>query len=217
MKFRQEFSVAQPVDRLWAFFEKPEQVAACIPGVEEVAPIAGNSFDLRASQRLGPLSATFEAKVRITEKVPGERIAFTATGRAVRGAVGSFRASNLVLLQPRGAETAVLVEGEAALAGVLGSVAGKVIDKQAAKVTAEFARNLEQALAGGGAGLAEAALAPAGPVPAVASPTAAAAMAATARPGQPTVVASDNWTKAAAILSGAATLVGLLVLWQVAG
>ncbi len=219
MKFRQEFSVAQPVERLWAFFDKPEQVAACIPGVEEVSPVSGDSFDLRASQRLGPLSATFEAKVRITEKVPGERIAFTSTGRAVRGAVGSFRASNLVLLHPRGEETSVLVEGEAALAGVLGSVAGKVIDKQAAKVTAEFARNLEQALAEGGAGLAEAT--PADRAPAATAPTASAAMA--SRVGSsgpsaaPTVVTSDNWTKAAAILSGAATLVGLIILWQVAG
>ncbi len=214
MKFRQEFSIAQPADRLWAFFERPEQVASCIPGVEEVTALDGDRFDLRASQKLGPLSATFEARVKITEKVAGERIAFTSTGKAVRGAMGSFRASNLVLLQPRAGATQVLVEGEAVLAGVLGSVAHKVIDRQAEKVTAAFAQNLERALSGGDAAQPEKAPAQvqaASPRPATGIGSTAAGAAV------PTVVASDLWTKAAAILSGTATLVGLIILWQCAG
>ena len=96
------------------------------------------------------MSATFQAKVRITERVHGERIEFTATGKAVRGAVGNFRAQNAVTLIPAGDETCVAVEGEVALAGVLGTVGSAVINKQAAKTTAAFACNLEQALSAAG-------------------------------------------------------------------
>ena len=151
MKFRHEFSVRESGDKVWRFFEQPLAVARCIPGVEKAEPLedGDESYSVRATQKLGPMSTTFEAKVRITERVVGERIAFTATGKAVRGALGNFRAQNAVSLTRMGDETHVAVEGEVALAGVLGSVGSAVINKQAAKTTAEFACNLEQALSAG--------------------------------------------------------------------
>ena len=148
MKFRHEFRVRESGDKVWRFFERPLDVARCIPGVETAEPLedGDDSYSVRATQKLGPMSTTFRAKVRITERVDGEMIEFTATGKAVRGAVGNFRAQNAVMLMRDGEETCVAVEGEVALAGVLGSIGSAVINKHAAKVTAEFANNLEQAL-----------------------------------------------------------------------
>ena len=148
MKYRHEFLVRASSDEVWRFFERPLEVARCLPGVEEAEPLEGedDTYSVRATQKLGPMSTTFRAKVRITERVAGARIAFTATGKAVRGAVGNFRAQNTVTLTQADDETCVAVEGEVALAGVLGTVGSAVIDKHAAKVTAEFASNLEQAL-----------------------------------------------------------------------
>ena len=148
MKYRHEFRVRASGDRVWRFLERPLEVAQCIPGVEEAEPLEGedDGYSVRATQKLGPMSTTLRAKVRITERVAGAHIAFTATGKAVRGAIGNFRAQNAVTLTEAGDETCIAVEGEVALAGVLGTVGSAVIDKHAAKVTAEFARNLEQAL-----------------------------------------------------------------------
>ena len=148
MKYRHEFRIPASGDRVWRFLERPLEVAQCLPGVEEAEPLEGeeDTYSVRATQKLGPMSTTFLAKVRITERVAGARIAFTATGKAVRGAVGNFRAQNAVTLTPERGETCVAVEGEVALAGVLGTVGSAVINKHAAKVTATFAANLEQAL-----------------------------------------------------------------------
>ena len=148
MKFRHEFRVRASRDEVWRFFEQPLEVARCIPGVDEAEPLEGedDGYSVRATQKLGPMSTTFQARVRIVERVAGARIAFTATGKAVRGAIGNFRAQNAVTLTDEGGETSVAVEGEVALAGVLGTVGSAVINRHAAKVTAEFAGNLEQAL-----------------------------------------------------------------------
>ena len=148
MKYRHEFSVPESAATVWRFFERPLDVAHCMPGVETVEALEGedDGYSVRATQKLGPMSTTFEARVRITERVAGERIEFTATGKAVRGAVGNFRARNAVTLMAEGDETRIAVEGEVALAGVLGSVGSAVINRQAAKTTAAFACNLEQAL-----------------------------------------------------------------------
>ena len=47
-----------------------------------------------------------------------------------------------------GETTRIIVDGEAALAGVLGTIGQSVISKQAEKVTLQFATNLESAIAG---------------------------------------------------------------------
>lgn len=210
MKFRQEFRVSEPLDAVWRFFEQPLGVAECIPGVETADAIEPDRIAVRITQKLGPMSATFEAKVRITERVAGERIAFTSTGKAVRGAVGNFRTTNLVLLRPAGVETDVVVQSDAALAGVLGAIGHKVIAKQAEKVTAAFAENLQRALSGTSSvdSASRASIrSPASEHVGHANAVHAAALAS----------GGNWWTKAAAIFSAATMLIGLLILWRVWG
>ena len=36
MRMQQEFTVTEPVSAVWKFFEEPETVAGCLPGVEQV-------------------------------------------------------------------------------------------------------------------------------------------------------------------------------------
>ena len=91
---------------------------------------------------------------------------------------------------------AAAVESEAALAGVLGTVGNSIVTKQAAKVTAEFARNLERALSGDAAPE----VAPRPETAAITAPHAAAPP------------ARDPWVKVAALFSVAATVIGLIIL-----
>src|SRR3954465_9213939 len=171
MKLREEFEVAQPVASVWTFFEQPERVAECVPGVEQLTVVTPDDIDVRLTQSIGPMTATFAAKVTIVERVPEKLIGFSATGKTVRGAMGNVRAGVSVQLEPAGDRTVVMVEGDVALAGALGSVGQKVVAKQAGKVTAQFARNLEQALRGGSRPTAPpAGTAPTAPAPAATRP-----------------------------------------------
>lgn len=148
MKLREEFEVSQPVADVWSFLDRPEAVAGCVPGVEALSVLTPDDIDVRIKQSVGPMNATFAASVRITERDSERRMAFTAVGKSVRGAAGNVRAEVVVGLRPSAAGTVVDVEGDVALAGALGSVGQKVVAKQANKVTAQFARNLEAALGG---------------------------------------------------------------------
>lgn len=148
MKLHEEFEVAQQVAEVWAFLDRPEAVAGCMPGVEQLSVLTPDDIDVRISQSIGPMSATFAASVRITDRERERRMAFTAVGKSVRGAAGNVRAEVVVGLRPGTTGTVVDVEGDVALAGALGSVGQKVVAKQAGKVTAQFARNLEAALGG---------------------------------------------------------------------
>jgi hypothetical protein len=96
------------------------------------------------------MTATFDVKMRITERDPGRSLQFTAVGRSVRGAAGNVRATHVVRLQESGdGATRVQLEGDLALGGMLGSVGQKVVAKQAAAVTQSFAQALQERLSGG--------------------------------------------------------------------
>jgi carbon monoxide dehydrogenase subunit G len=205
VKLREEFEVAEPVASVWTFFESPEAVAQCVPGVEQLTVVTPDDIDVRLTQSIGPMTATFAATVKIVERVPEKLIAFTATGKTVRGAMGNVRATVTVQLEPVGDRTVVLVEGDVALAGALGSVGQKVVAKQAGKVTAQFSRNLETALGGGDLSR-----------PAAAAATGRTTTAPAALRTLPAVTdappAADPWSKVAAALSAVSVVLGLVAL-----
>jgi len=205
MKLHEEFVVAEPVGTVWKFFEQPESVAGCVPGVEYVNILDGDNVQVRATQSVGPMTATFDAKVTVLERVPEVLIRFRAAGRSVRGAIGNVRTENTVQLRGCAGGTSVTVEADLVLAGALGSVGQKVIAKQGSKVTAEFAANLQRALSGEAP-----ALVTAGPrAPAAGAPADDAAADA---PFPLLPSAPDRWSRAAAVLSGVSALLSVVVL-----
>jgi carbon monoxide dehydrogenase subunit G len=150
MKMREEFVVAEPPAALWEFFEQVDRVARCVPGVEEVTVVDADNSRVRVTQAIGPMSATFDLKMRITARDPGRSMEFTAIGRSVRGAAGNVRSTSTVHLEEAdGGGTRVLLDGDVALGGMLGSVGQKVVASQAGKVTRSFAEALERELSGG--------------------------------------------------------------------
>jgi carbon monoxide dehydrogenase subunit G len=213
MKLREEFRVGQPVSTVWDFFEQPEMVARCVPGVEQIRVIDADNVEVRASQSIGPMSATFEAKITVLERIPNECIRFQAVGRSVRGAVGNVRTSNAVRLHASEGSTTVVVEGDIVLAGALGSVGQKIVAKQASKVTASFAENLSLALNGQQAPTVSAGDKAAIPISRSAPDTAGGWTVA----GSPDAIAasfssSDPWIRVAAALSALSAVLSVFVL-----
>ena len=206
MRLHEEFQVSKPVAAVWTFFEEPESVARCLPGVEAVEVLDADNLSVRATQSIGPMTATFETKVTVLDRVPNEMIRFQATGRAVRGAIGNVRTMNSVRLREVNGSTMVDVEADLILAGALGSVGQKAVARQASKVTEEFAGNLQRALAGELPVLANT-LANAPGRPATADAASRLPAIPSARSGP-----ADPWVKAAAVLSAVSVVLSGIAL-----
>lgn len=217
MKLREQFEVANPVGSVWSFLAQPAQVAECVPGVEEVTAAGQDDLQARLTQSVGPMTATFVGDVRIVERVPEQRLAFSATGKSVRGAAGNVRANVEVSLEQREQRTLVTVEAELALAGALGSVGQKVVAKQAGKVTTAFSRNLEQALGGTPPMATPAPASEATGGKATATPPTAASTAPTGSGGAPapaaqSATAAKRWAQATTVLAAASLTINALAL-----
>lgn len=150
MKIVEEFTVPGTREEVWRVVGQVDRVARCLPGVEDVTMADIDNAIVRITQALGPMTATFQAKLKVTLREPGRSIAFAATGRSIRGAAGNVRVTNVVRLEDDGDEaTRVLLEADVALGGMLGAVGSKVIARQAAKAAQEFAAALEREVRGG--------------------------------------------------------------------
>jgi carbon monoxide dehydrogenase subunit G len=163
VKVQEQFVVPGPASTVWEFFEQVDRVARCVPGVEDVTVVDDENSRVRVTQAVGPMTATFDMKMRITARDPGRSMEFTGIGRSIRGAAGNVRSTNRVKLEEaENGCTRVFLESDVALGGMLGSVGQKVVAKQASVVTKSFARTLEQELSGGGGGAGKPAVSPSG-------------------------------------------------------
>lgn len=217
MKLTQQIVLAEPPATVWAFFEDPRRVAACIPGMEEMEALGPDQYRARVSQKVGPISATFTAKVTVAEKVAPERMRLVSTGQALRGAAGSFRSEATLRLVPDGGGTRILVDGEVALAGVLGSVGQSVVERQAQTVTEAFARNLAQALAPGAGAPAAVSPAPAAAPAAIAAPASTPVMPAAAAREPAPRPSLEFWVKLTAGVSVVTLAIALILLGRALG
>jgi carbon monoxide dehydrogenase subunit G len=142
MKLHEEFEVAEPLAAVWRFFEQPEAVAQCVPGVEQLTVVTPDDIDVRLTQSVGPMTATFAASVKIVERVPEKLIGFTATGKSVRGAMGNVRQK--VVAKQAGKVTGQFARNlEAALGGGT-AVAATGADASAAAARPSALRSLPQ-------------------------------------------------------------------------
>jgi carbon-monoxide dehydrogenase small subunit len=146
--FEQNFVVHHPLENVWDFFGRIEDVATCLPGasIKEASPERATG---QIRVKLGPISAEFRGVAQI------ERDARAHSGR-IQGAGSDARSNSATrgdlryrLVAVDEASTRVEVTIAYRLTGVLAQFgrAGLVQDL-AARLTAAFAQNVEARLSG---------------------------------------------------------------------
>ncbi len=92
--FTQSFTVAHPVDVVWAFFDRIGEVASCLPGASlDGEPVDGH-VEGRIKVKVGPISAEFQGEADITRDEATRTGTIEGTGKdkrsnsATRGLVG---------------------------------------------------------------------------------------------------------------------------------
>jgi carbon-monoxide dehydrogenase small subunit len=150
--FEQHFTVASPPDKVFAMFGDIRQVAACLPGVSLAGTPTPEHVEGVIRVRLGPISAGFRGAARI------ERDPSAMSGRIVgRGDDQRSRSSTQgeiryrLVAMDQGASTRVELSIGYSLQGMLAQIAREgLVRDLAARLTADFARNLDLKLSGDG-------------------------------------------------------------------
>lgn len=81
-----DFEVAEPVDKVWQFFQNIPQVATCLPGAELTENLGDDKYSGRVTVRMGPVKLQFAGTADITERnEEAKRIVVNAAGAEERG------------------------------------------------------------------------------------------------------------------------------------
>jgi carbon monoxide dehydrogenase subunit G len=143
MLIKNGFEVAQPVDKVWRFFDNIPQVAACLPGAELTDDLGDNKYLGKVAIRMGPVKLQFAGTAEIKEKDDeAKRIVVDATGadEKGRGQAAMVVTANLV---PASGGTRIEVSQDLQLAGAAAQYGRGMITDVSAVLMRDFAANMQ--------------------------------------------------------------------------
>jgi len=86
MLIKSDFEVAEPVEKVWEFFENIPQVATCLPGAELTEDLGGEKYKGKVAVRMGPVRLQFAGTADITERdEAAKRVVVHAAGAEEKG------------------------------------------------------------------------------------------------------------------------------------
>jgi aerobic carbon-monoxide dehydrogenase small subunit len=148
--FEDHFTVAYPPNRVFDMFGDVAQVAACLPGASLTAMPTPERVEGVIRVKLGPISANFHGAARIernSENLSGRIVGTGGDQRSRSSTQGEIRYH--LVPSEQGTATRVELSIGYSLRGMLAQIAREgLVRDLAARLTAEFARNLERQLAG---------------------------------------------------------------------
>ena len=152
MHFENKATIPVSRNDLWSLLMDMEQVARCLPGVEDVKTIDPDNYLGTLKLRVGPIGLKLEGKVNVIERNQDAwQAAMRAEGneKGVGGAVKATIAMKLDEVAP--AQTELTVTTDAQVMGKLGEFGQPVMRKKADSMMQDFSRNIANLAAGSSA------------------------------------------------------------------
>ena len=143
MLIKSEFEVAQPVDKVWAFFDDIPQVAACLPGAELTEDLGDDRYAGRVVIRMGPVKLQFTGQAHIVERdATAHRVVVDAAGADEKGR-GQASMNVVATLVAAGQGTKVSVAQDLELSGPAAQYGRGMISDVTAVLMRDFAGTMQ--------------------------------------------------------------------------
>jgi uncharacterized protein len=164
MLIENEFTVATPIDDLWAFLLDVERIAPCMPGAELTETIDDTTWKGKVNMKFGPVAMSFAGTVEMAERDDAtHRAVLRAKGMEQRGK-GAANATVTSWLEPADeGRTTVKMAADITLSGAAAQMSRGLLPEISKKLTQQFADCLEATISPSGAPIAQTGEQPAPP------------------------------------------------------
>jgi uncharacterized protein len=144
MQIQNAFTVATPVDELWAFLLDVERIAPCMPGAELTETVGETTWKGKVNVKFGPVGMSFAGTVEMTERDDdAHRAVLRAKGMEQRGR-GAATATVTSWLEPADdGRTTVRMTADISLSGTAAQMSRGLLPEISRKLTQQFADCLE--------------------------------------------------------------------------
>lgn len=141
MEIKGRHVIALPIEQVWQLINDPAVLEQCIPGCEALTERNPRSYSARVKLKIGPVKATFNGDVEMTEVV--EYRSFRLVGKGAGGVAGMASGHADVTLEPGDEGTILTYGAEAEVAGKLAQLGSRLIDSTVKKLANRFFDNFE--------------------------------------------------------------------------
>jgi carbon monoxide dehydrogenase subunit G len=143
MLIKNEFEVAEPVEKVWLFFDNIPQVAACLPGAALTEDLGDDTYQGTVAVRMGPVRLRFAGTADITERdEAAKRIVVHASGADEKGR-GQASMVLTATLTKAGRGTKVGVTQDLQLSGAAAQYGRGMISDVTAVLMRDFSANMQ--------------------------------------------------------------------------
>lgn len=145
MKMNGEVALQADRPTVWAKLNDPEILKTCIPGCQTLEQNGSSGFSAVAKIKIGPVSATFNGSVTLSDLDPPN--SYRISGQGEGGVAGFAKGGASVRLSnsPQGG-TLLTYDVEANVGGKLAQLGGRLIDGVAKKMADEFFKKFAAAI-----------------------------------------------------------------------
>src|ERR1700747_3375077 len=144
MLIKNEFEVAEPVEKVWQFFDNIPQVAACLPGAALTEDLGDDKYKGTVAVRMGPVRLQFAGIADITERdEAAKRLGVQASGADEKGRGQANMVVTATLARTNRGTTKVDVVQDLQLAGAAAQYGRGMISDVSAILMRDFAANMQ--------------------------------------------------------------------------
>ena len=142
MLIKNEFEVAEPVEKVWQFFDNIPQVAACLPGAELTEDLGDEKYKGKVAVRMGPVKLQFAGTADITERdEAAKRVVVHASGADEKGR-GQASMVVTATLTRAGQGTRVAVSQDLQLSGAAAQYGRGMVSDVTSVLMRDFSANM---------------------------------------------------------------------------
>ena len=147
MEFDHSFSVAAPIDAVWAAMTDIERVSPCVPNARVTGRAGADSFDVEITFAVGPLQTTAVRRITLAERGDAaHREVLTVVATGSDGDTPADATITIVLTQATD-RTDAAMHSSVDVSGVAALIGDDTLAGFAADTITTFATNLEALLA----------------------------------------------------------------------
>jgi uncharacterized protein len=150
MILENEFSVAAPVDKVWAYFLDVPNLAPCLPGATLVGDDGNGNYEGKVVAALGPVKLNFSGRAKIlSADEAAHRMVLHAAGSEDRGR-GEAEMTITATMAPASGGTRVSVAQDLSISGAAANYGRGLIADVTSVLLGSFAECVQANITGGG-------------------------------------------------------------------
>ncbi len=144
MKLTDSRTIDADLPMVWNALLDADVLKACVPGCTAMSGSAEDGFEATVVQKVGPVKATFQGRVTISDRVEHETLTISGEGKG--GVAGFAKGGATVRLVPEGAATVLHYDVDASVGGKLAQLGSRIIDSFAKKMADQFFTDFQAAV-----------------------------------------------------------------------